>query len=84
MASPLKFDDCVSCRHKRTRICRGCDFGEFFEDIDSVQELSFDEDAAFARTNKSLVTADDEPDANPDDMIRRVENQADEDTSEDE
>lgn len=82
----LKFDDCVSCKNrKRKDICRACDFGEYFEDADSVQELSFDENEAFDRADKSLVTADDEPDNNPDDLIRRITDREEpEEDSEDE
>ena len=70
----LKFDDCSSCKFKRTRTCNDCDFGEFYENREEGRELSFDnDDMAFMRAEKSLTTDDDEPDFNPDDYIRHYE-----------
>lgn len=84
---PLKFDDCVSCKNrKKPRICADCDFGEYFEDIESFQELDFSAERSFDRADTSLVTVDDEPDNNPDDLIRRVteREEPEDDESEDE
>lgn len=69
-----KFDDCGECRFRRKPvICRECDYGEQFESAD-VQELRFDDSGTgFSRANKSLVTEDDEPHFNPDDLIERLD-----------
>lgn len=73
--SRYKFDDCPSCRFVHTKvICGDCDYGEQFEDNDGPQELDFENDGqAFARSNKSLVTDDDEPYHNPDDLVSRFD-----------
>lgn len=72
--SRYKFDDCPECRWVKTKICGDCDFGEQFEDRDGPRELDFEDDSqAFARSGKSLVTDDDEPYHNPDDLIREID-----------
>ena len=69
-----KFDDCNTCRFRRRKnICRDCDFGEYFEDAESFPELDFSAESSFSRSNKSLVTEDDEPNFNPDDLISTLE-----------
>lgn len=75
-----KFEDCAECRFRRSkRHCRDCDSGEFFEEQE-VDELDFSDHSAFSRSNKSLVTIDDEPYYNPDDFVSKFE---DSDDSED-
>jgi hypothetical protein len=70
----LKFDDCSSCKFRRTRTCGYCDFGEFYENEEEGRELSFDdEDAAFNRADNSLTTDDDEPFHNPDDYVHQLD-----------
>ena len=70
---PAKFDDCKVCRfRRRPEICAECDSGEQFEDA-SVRPLNFDNDSVIRRGTQSLVTDDDEPDINPDDLIERID-----------
>ena len=73
-----KFDDCVTCKFVRSRrVCGDCDFGEQYEHHDGPQELNFeDEGQAYARAGKSLVTEDDEPFHNPDDLVARIDTNA--------
>lgn len=74
----LKFEDCGTCRNRRRAwICRDCDFGEFYEDAE-IAPLDFSEGRILARADKSLVTDDDEPDMNPDDLIERIEREREE------
>ena len=78
-----KFDDCAMCRFKRKpHICRDCDYGEQFEDAE-VQELRFDNDG-FVRTNHPLVSEDDEPEFNPDDLFERFDAEQEEQEEENE
>ena len=68
-----KFDDCKDCRFKRKPdVCNLCDYGEQFEPKE-VAELSFKDEEMFARANKPLTNDADEPDFNPDDLIRQIE-----------
>ena len=81
MAKAYKFDDCKTCRFRPRRgrpspICDECDCGEMYEDA-SISSLRFDDaPTGFDRANKSLVTDDDEPNFNPDDLIQRLDNEA--------
>ena len=78
-----KFDDCYMCRFRRKKhICRDCDYGEQFEDED-VQELDFSVERSFDRSGKSLVTDDDEPNHNPDDLIDRYDTDSEPDFEDD-
>ena len=82
--SRYKFDDCSDCRFRRKpMICRECDSGEQFESAD-VAELRFDNDShSFNRASKQLVTDDDEPDFNPDDLLDRLDSEDDEENNDD-
>jgi hypothetical protein len=74
-----KFEDCRTCRHrKRPRICRACDVGEYFEDA-TIEGLSFTEEDVVSRGSQSLVTAEKEPDVNPDDLIRKADDETNKD-----
>lgn len=77
MSRSHKFDDCATCRFRRRRdICNECDAGEQYEDA-SIGPLRFDDEAVISRSTQSLVTDDDEPDMNPDDLIERLERETD-------
>jgi hypothetical protein len=54
-------------------MCDECGSGEMYEDA-SIAPLYFDDEHQnFDRANKSLVTEDDEPHFNPDDLIQRLD-----------